>query len=250
VALENESVDRGIPVPLYYQIKEILLKYIERNEFKVGDPIPSEAELVAMFDVSRPTVRQAVTELVNLGYLKRVRGRGTYVAKPKIKQEFTKRIISFNDEMMLKGLRPSTKVLEQTRLVADAATSEKLALKPNEEVLFLKRLRSIDGCPIVVVDSFIPLKHFPGLEEEDFIHQSLYGIFREKYATRVRRVVRSIEVMVAGAQEAKLLNIEKDRDPIHYFETIAFDQYDRPIEYTLSRYRGDRSKFIMEIVEE
>ena len=76
MALENESVDRGIPVPLYYQIKEILLKYIERNEFKVGDPIPSEAELVAMFDVSRPTVRQAVTELVNLGYLKRVRGRG------------------------------------------------------------------------------------------------------------------------------------------------------------------------------
>lgn len=111
--------------------------------------------------------------------------------------------------MMLKGLRPSTKVLEQTRLVADASTSEKLALKPNEEVLFLKRLRSIDGCPIVVVDSFIPLKHFPGLEEEDFIHQSLYGIFREKYATRVRRVVRSIEVMVAGRRRPNCLILKR-----------------------------------------
>ncbi len=250
MALSNEKLDRGIPVPLYYQLKEILLKYIERNEMKTGEPIPSEVELMAMFNISRPTVRQAVTELVNLGYLKKVRGKGTFVAKPKIKQEFTQRIISFNDEMLMKGLTPSTTVLEAGCLPADEAIGERLRLELKEEVFHLKRLRFIDDEPIVVADSFIPIGRFPGLENEDFATNSLYGIFRSKYNTRIKRVVRSVEVMVAGKHDARLLNTEKDQDPIHLFESVAFDQSHIPVEYTISRYRGDRSKFIIEIVQE
>lgn len=250
VALNEEKLDRGIPVPLYYQLKEILLKHIERHEMKTGEPIPSEAELMNMFNISRPTVRQAVTELVNLGYLKKVRGKGTFVAKPKIKQEFTQRIISFNEEMLLKGLTPSTTVLEARCIPADEAIGERLQLESKAEVFHLKRLRFIDDEPIVVADSFIPIDRFPGLEKVDFANKSLYGVFNEKYKTRIKRVVRSIEVMVAGTQDARLLNTEKDQDPVHFFESIAFDQSDVPVEYTISRYRGDRSKFVIEIVQE
>ncbi len=249
MALNKERLDKSIPIPLYYQLKEILLNYVRQNKIKAGEPIPPEIELANMFNVSRPTVRKAIRELVNLGYLKRIQGKGTFVAKPKIHQEYTKRIISFNDEMMLKGFKPSTKVLNSACIRADELIADKLDLATGEKVFHLKRLRFIDNEPIVVLNSFIPLREFPGIEEEDFVNKSLYGIFKVNYNILIKRAIRSIEVMLATSTDAKLLGI-KEGEPIHYFTTTVFNQFDTAVEYSLSRFRGDRSKFILEIIED
>jgi GntR family transcriptional regulator len=245
--LEAEKLNKEIPVPLYYQLKGILLSYIRKNQLNAGDPIPTELELCQIFNISRPTVRQAVNELVKEGYLKKIKGKGTFITEPKINQEYTHRIVSFNDEMKQKGLIPKTKVLKKRYMAADENVAQKLNLTVGEEVFHLKRLRFANDEPIVFLDSFIPLKLCPGIIEVDFVNNSLYSTFEQKYGIVVKRVVRAIEVDLAGEYEAKLLNI-KEGAPIHYFETVAYNQDNIAVEYTISRYRGDKSKFIVELV--
>lgn len=245
--LETARLNREIPVPLYYQLKEILLAHIRKNQLNVGDPIPTEIELCRIFNISRPTVRQAINELVNEGYLKKIKGKGTFIAEPKIDHEYTHRIISFNDEMRQKGLIPKTKVLKQRYIPSDEQIAKKLNLHVGEEVLHLKRLRFTNNEPIVFLDSYIPSKMCPGIIDVDFVNNSLYATFEKEYGIIIKRAVRSIEVNLAGEYEAKLLKI-REGDPIHYFETVAYNQDNIAVEYTISRYRGDKSKFIVELV--
>jgi GntR family transcriptional regulator len=149
--------------------------------------------------------------------------------------------------MRQKGLIPKTKVLKKRYMAADENVAQKLNLTVGEEVFHLKRLRFANDEPIVFLDSFIPLKLCPGIIEVDFVNNSLYSTFEQKYGIVVKRVVRAIEVDLAGEYEAKLLNI-KEGAPIHYFETVAYNQDNIAVEYTISRYRGDKSKFIVELV--
>lgn len=245
--LEAVKLNKAIPVPLYYQLKEILLSYIQKNHMNAGDSIPTEVELCQIFNISRPTVRQAINELEREGYLKKIKGKGTFIAEPKIDQEYTHRIISFNDEMRQKGLVPKTEVLKQRYKASDEQVAKKLGLPVGDEVFHLRRLRYTNDEPIVFLDSFIPVKLCPGIIEVDFVNNSLYSTFEQKYGIMVKRAVRCIEVGLAGEYEAKLLHI-KEGAPIHYFETVAYNQDNVAVEYTISRYRADKSKFIVELV--
>lgn len=153
------ALDKDVPIPLYYQLKEILLEEIKNSE--AGVIIPPEMELCSRFGISRPTVRQAITELVSEGYLTRQKGRGTFISTPKIKQDFLLVLESFNDEMQHKGLTPATKVLEFEQAKSDERVSEMLKLKLGSDVVKLRRLRFTNGEPIVLVLSFLPFDKLP-----------------------------------------------------------------------------------------
>lgn len=105
------SLDKLLPIPMYYQIKQMILEAIKNGTLTVGDMIPAEMEFCEFCSVSRPTVRQALSELVSEGYLTRLKGKGTYVSRPKIQAMFFNRLLSFNEEMKERGLTPSTRVL-------------------------------------------------------------------------------------------------------------------------------------------
>ena len=93
------KLDKDIPIPLYFQLKEIILKQIRDGTYQVEDAIPTEKELSEMYNISRTTVRQAITELVQEGWLYRVKSKGTFVRTPKISQSFIQAIGSFNDQI-------------------------------------------------------------------------------------------------------------------------------------------------------
>lgn len=82
--LAKESLDTSLPIPLYYQLKQILEKNIMDGLWESGERIPSEAELCSIFGVSRITVRQAIRELSNAGLISTMAGKGTFIAKPKV----------------------------------------------------------------------------------------------------------------------------------------------------------------------
>ena len=109
---ETKTIDKNIPVPLYYQLKELILEAINENKYTAGDVIPTEKEISSYYQISRTTVRQAIGELVQEGILYRVKSKGTFVAEPKIKQEYISKIQSFNDEILHRGMTPSTEVLQ------------------------------------------------------------------------------------------------------------------------------------------
>lgn len=242
---DRKTLNKNVPIPLYYQLKELILEDINSNKYLEGDAIPTEIEISNHFGISRPTVRQAINELVNEGYLYRVKGKGTFLSKPKIYQEFTQVIDSFNEEMKKKGLLPRTKVIEFHTEPAPEHAAQMLNLKEGSKVHLLKRLRFADNEPILIVNTYIPFDMFPELIDINFEKESLYKILAERNLV-IKRVRRTFEARKANENDAKLLEIDKD-DPIHYFETIAYLSSNTPIEYSISRYRGDRNKFVVEI---
>ena len=104
------KASKGNPLPLYYQIKEIILEMIKNEQLGPGDAIPSERELCAIQGVSRMIVNKAILELVNEGTLYRVQGKGTFVSKPKEYQKLSQ-LTGFTEEMASKGYNTDTKIL-------------------------------------------------------------------------------------------------------------------------------------------
>jgi len=237
---KNKSLNKDIPIPLYYQLKEILLEAIKNSE--EGVSFPTELELCKQFDISRPTVRQAVNELVIEGYLTRVKGKGTFISESKIKQDFLITLESFTEEMQRKGFVPGTKVLELKLAKADEKISEALKVPIGSEVVQLRRLRSANNRPIVLVVTFLPYEKVSDILSRDFENESLYKIIEQDYGYKIDRAIRVLEARIAGEDEAELLKIKKG-DPIQYIETTAYLQDGTPIEFSLAEYRGDRNKF-------
>ena len=243
-SLADKRINKHIPVPLYYQLKEILLQYIQNAE--LGVPIPPELELCERFGISRPTVRQAVNELVVEGYLERQKGRGTFVTRPKITRDYHFALRSFNDEMQQKGLSPSTRVLEFAAVRADDRVAEKLRLNRGSGVVKLRRLRSANGEPVLIVLTYLPADRFPDLLSKDLEQNSLYTTLAEDYNSPVERTLRSLEARPAGEYEAELLRIKKGA-PVQYIETVAYLADGTPAEFSIGSYRGDRNKFTFEL---
>jgi len=219
---------------------------IDSGALKVGDMLPPENELCARLSVSRPTVRQALSELVSEGWLTRQKGKGTFVSRPKIDVRFLQKLESFNDQMRQKGLTPTTKVLSLQKAPGVRRINEELLLEPDEPLLSLMRLRFGDGEPVVSVDTFIPLAQFPAMLEQDYEHCSLYERLESLYNARIFRVHREIEAANANRREAELLQIEHG-SAICLVKTIGFTDTDLPVEYSVARYRGDRNKFSIDL---
>ncbi len=242
----NRTLNKNIPIPLYYQLKTILLEYIREQHSNVDEPIPTEVEISEYFGISRPTVRQAINELVVEGYLYRIKAKGTFLAKPKISQDFLLTLDSFNNEMRKKGLVPSTKILQKEIVQCDEKTANILRLEPGSDVIKLTRLRSANNEPIVFVITYVPLKVCPLLMDYDLENESLYEIIQKESGKLIANATRSLECIISGEFEAKLLNIEKGV-PVQYFESIVYLEDGTPVEYSLAKYRSDRSKFTFEL---
>lgn len=241
----NVNLDRNIPVPLYYQLKKFMLEHIDSGDLKEGDPVPSEEELCSLLNVSRATIRQAFTELVKEGRLTRKKAKGTFIAKPKIQGEYLQVLASFNEEMLRKGLTPSTRVLRMEKS-HNLEMAEKLKMNEADATLYIERLRFADGDPMVYVETYLPYEPFQTLLHEDIENNSLYSILGKNYGSLVHRVTRIIQVGLADSDLASMLDIEH-KAPIYIVYTSSFTADETPIAYSISKYRGDRNEFRVDL---
>ncbi|EGT3617360.1 GntR family transcriptional regulator [Clostridium perfringens] len=239
---------------LHNKIENYILDKIESGELSEGEVLPTEMNLAEKFSVSRPTVRQALNSLVNKGYLKRVKGRGTFVTKPKIVQDNTRFIESYNREMNNKGLMPITKVLEKDVILADSKIAEKLEIGEGDKVIRIERLRfaereskkeAISHKPVLLTTVYLPYKVAKEVLDNDLENTSLYDIL-ENMNLKVCRIVREIEAKNADYKTARLLEIN-EMNAIHYLSSTGYLKSGKPIEYSESIYPGERNKFIVEL---
>ena len=240
-------IDHSSPLPYYFQLKELLIKEIKKGRLKSGQQIPSEFKLCEQFRVSRTVVRQAISSLVQNGYLKREKGRGTFVTKPKITENLFQNLTGSYEDMLARGIKLVTKVLEQTKCEADSKILEGLKLKPGELVIKIKRLRFINNEPIALVTTYLPYEICPSLLEEDLTKQSLYGVLEDKYSLKIANGRRSLEAVSADKQVAALLGV-KAGTPLMLLNSISYLEDGRPIEYFQALHRGDRSRFVVALI--
>lgn len=238
-------LNKNIPIPLYYQLKERLTHQIRSGEFPPGTLMPSERELSDLYAISRMTVRQALGEMVKEGLLLREQGKGTFVAEPKISQGLLK-LTSFSEDMRSRGMTPDSRVrgtyIQEASVVAAAA----LQLEHDRKVMVFERVRLADSKPMAFEVTSIPLSRFPGIEHANLHDASLYKVLEEQYYVTIQHARQTIEVGLSGSAESEILGIPKG-SPVLYIERVTFDNEDRPFEYVRSVYRGDRYKLHVEL---
>lgn len=231
-------IDKKSPIPVYYQLKNILLKKIQNGEYTADSLIPSERDLGESLNISRMTVRQALNQLVSEGVLYREKGKGTFVSRSKIEQ---RNIMSFSDIVLKKGLIPTTRILCFNKEQVDDETAAILGLKPEENVFVIKRLRLASGTPVGIEEAFIPEKHCPGLDNYD-LTSSLYKLIKEEYSYPIRYVDNVIEASRASKEEITQLCITKNV-PVLKVNSVNYTDSDLKLFYERSVYRSDEYKY-------
>lgn len=242
----RNTIEEG-NVPLYQQLKNILKGQMLSGVLKPGDQIPSESELCRIYGVSRITVRQAVRSLVDEGFLYRKQGKGTFVASPKLRRRLPK-LYSFSEDMMELGLRPSSKLLEQTVIEVDEELAELLRLpSANRQVNKLVRVRMANDEPILIERTLVPVYLCPDLWKEDLERGSLYAILREKYGLLLDHAYETYEVGKVRKDEARSLGCRVG-SPAFIIERFTYLRNEVPVELTRSVARGDRLRFTVKLV--
>jgi GntR family transcriptional regulator len=217
---------------------------LDAGEWLPGDRLPPERELARRYGCSLITVRRALTELTREGRIERVRGRGTSVLHPRIDRDLGDPR-SFRDEMLLRGLDPATRLLAARPESAGASVATALGLEAGSPILYLERLRLAGGEPLLLEQAYLPAERFPGLLASDLEHESLYGLLAQRYATVVTRTRETLEPVLLGAREARLLG-RPPRAPALLIEGIAFDERQAPVELGRTLVRGDRTRYYID----
>lgn len=231
-------------LPLYVQIANELRQNIAESVYRLGDRLPTEAELSIRFGVNRHTLRRAVEILRQEGLVRIDRGRGTFVASAPISYPIGKRV-RYNEALKAQGLKVSHKLLSVTELLANQAIAKHLETTIGNPVIFLERLSFADDHPISVASSYFLSARFPKLAEYYPQYHSISKLLQQEYGCdHIRRSTR-ISARMVQPKDARLLELPLNA-PILLTESINVDQQGQVVEYGITRFRGDRMELVFE----
>ncbi len=229
------------PRPKHAQLTDVLAD-LAVSELGPDAAIPSERDLMTTYGVSRATVRRAIDTLVTDGLLQRIHGKGTFVARPRL--ESTLHLASFSQDMRRRGLTPSTRSLGIERERPPADVVEALRLGKSGEAWRIERVRLADGQPIALEQGWYPEAALPNLDRED-LGGSLYEVFGTRYGHTIDAAEQTLWGETADATLARRLDAPI-HTPLLVFRRVS-SAAGTPLEYVVSRYRGDRYQLHMSL---
>ncbi|MBB6170145.1 GntR family transcriptional regulator [Nocardiopsis mwathae] len=230
------AIDPASPVPKYLQLRDLLLDWIVETGLSVDDPVPSERELGARYDLSRMTVRQTIDLLCSEGKLYRVPGKGTFVARPKI--EMSLALASFTQDMLARGYRPGARDLIRRIIPASGHIARMMDIPPGSPVHHIERLRTADDEPMAVERSNIPVSIAPNLDSYSLSGRSLYQILEQEFGILLDSGEQTIEAGICDAADARLLGLPHG-SPVLSMQRRSFGK-GACVELAISTYRADR----------
>jgi GntR family transcriptional regulator len=243
---ENQYViNKAIPTPLYYQLFQILKTQIDSGELKSGDTIPTENELMEQYGISRATVRQAILQLVNDGYLRREKSKGTFVTTPPSKFRFIEGLRGFSAEMKQHGIVYESRVIEKDIIAANEKVANRLAIPKGEDVFYMHRLRVVKNVPFLLDRHYVPYRLVPGIEAKLGDNISLYSILEREYKLSLHHGWREFEpVSPSSKKEIELLEIYPTTHLL-YVESVVYDKNNVPVDYFEAKIHG---KFTVDVL--
>lgn len=229
------AVDRGSPVPLYFQVATQLERMIEAGELAVGDKLTNEVDLAQRLGVSRPTMRRAIQYLVERGMLVRKRGVGTRIVHPRVRRPVE--LTSLYDDLVKTGRTPTTELLDLTVGPATPAMAEMLGVPVGLEVTWFERLRYADGEPLALMHNAVPLDVL-AIDRDVLASRGLYELLGA--ADHVPRMAtQTVGARSATATEARQLG-ESRAAPLLTMTRKAWDEGGKVVEYGAHIYRASR----------
>ena len=225
---------------LYVQLANILRKKIHSREWEPLSKIPSEHELMVYYSLSRGTVRHAINLLIDEGLLVRHQGRGTFVAERGISHAVESRPFSFAKALSDQG-RPYITTVKDARIIAaPRSVAAELDLRYNTDVLYLQRVRYVDGDPVIIQESWLNLEECPGLPESNFTQESLFDAVERCAGRKIKYSRLRYTSRIVGREHAKLLKCKESAAVLVLEQTIRLVD-GRPIEWSSTWFRPGES---------
>lgn len=242
-AIELTSLSKLEPasfVPLYVQIAEKLAEVINQSRERLsGAALPSEVECMKYFGVSRPTVRQAMAQLLAQNLITRGRGRGTFVAPERIDHDLSR---TFEDEMRQANRSVRFKVLERRTEAPSKNVRQALQMEENQKVECVRRIRLLEGEVFAYEERYFPAEYAPAISKTALETQALYSLIREYAREAPVSFSLTTRSIAATAEAAKMLKVEPGA-PLLASEHTYFLANGQPILHGVALFRGDRYQF-------
>ena len=225
-------------IPLYYQIETILRKKILSGEFSPGSLLPSEEALAKEFEVSRITVRQALSLLENDELIIRKRGKGTFVSEKPVSFELPKFTGSIEDLISM-GIKTSTKIIDFTVTQVPKNITDSLELHKGSKVVRIERLRLAEKSPFSYILNYLPHSIGKKIKPDHLLVKPLLKILEDDLHIDLAEAMQKIEATIADSYIAPLLEVRVG-DPLLKIERTVFDSSKRAVEFVTVLYRADR----------
>jgi GntR family transcriptional regulator len=220
------------------RVRQHLLDMID-NGLGPHEKLPTERQLAEILDVSRLTVRRALSDLTNQNLVYRIQGSGTFVRPNRIAKSIE--LTSFSEDMRSRGLQPGSVAIEITEEPAGAQLAAVLELSPGTAVTSVRRVRTADGTRMCLEQLQIPSHLVPGLTSRD-LAGSLYELLATRYRIVIDHADQSIRATVLDPEDAERLGVPA-YSPAFEVKRTAVDTRGRPVERAVSLYRGDRYSY-------
>lgn len=244
----NFVINKYSDIPLYCQLKDIIMANIESGVYPPDSKIPSEQEFCELYNISRPTVRQAISELTNNGYLYKEKGKGTFVSRPKTSID-VKTYTGFTDSILDNELTDNREVLSVETVEGKECGKILEIFKANsgQSTQFAKVVfrTKHDDDVFSFNTSFIPLNLFPDIIDDIKNKKASHDILRGKYPLVPVKSSSSLEVVFTDSKEAQYLMVQPGHPLLKITNTIT-SKSGQVVEYVISKYRSDKCRLIFE----
>lgn len=233
------------PIPLYTQIKESLRERILDGTYKVHQQLPSESEMSALFNVSRITVRQALSDLQKEGLIFKIPGKGTFVAKTKAFQQLMQ-LEGFAEAMSRMGYEIYNQVTSHKIVPASQTVAERLQMAVATPVAEIKRVRHLNREPLSLEVTYLPAVVGERLRKADLATRDIFLVLENDYGIALGRADLQIDAMLADESMARALRIEEGA-AVMRMERLTHAADDRPMDFEYLYFRGDAFQYRLQI---
>jgi DNA-binding GntR family transcriptional regulator len=223
-------INRDASKPLYLQVADYLRNNIYSEEWGKGERIPSENQIMSDLNVSRGTVKKAVSMIVNEGLLKQIQGKGTYVTEGDLSYPLGKGLLSFAESLDNQHLAYETKVITSEFRKVTKEIASKLGLTLGDEYLYIKRIRFVEGEKVMLIENRLNTKLCPGLEKYDLNKESLFKVIEKTSGKSIAYSESRYAARVMGEKRAKILEVPEE-SPVLHLEQLVYLENGTPVEF-------------------
>lgn len=215
---------------IYKSIAERLRLRLNSSDYNIGSPLPGEKMLAQEFGVARMTIRKAIDLLVGWGLVVRRHGSGTFVARKDVHHETTN-LTGFVEVMRQQGKNVSSKVLVFELMPAPPAIASQLRIQINERIYFSRRIRYVDGKPLMLEDSYMPVKLFRNLS---LVHLegSKFDYIEKECGITISGNYESLTPMLADKQLASFINVP-EHTPLLRITSLSYSDSGEFLNYSV-----------------